>query len=91
MKKTRQSRAARARGSGGLAWPVATAAFAGGNNEQADSRQLRPPMLTPMMHGVQVEPLLTVGDVLPSGYRFEAIPDGISVAHAGAGARRTSS
>jgi hypothetical protein len=39
----------------------------------------RPSMLTPVMSGVQATPLLTVGDVLPSGYRFEAIPDGISV------------
>ena len=29
--------------------------------------------------GVTITPLLTVGDVLPNGYRFEAIPDGISV------------
>jgi hypothetical protein len=42
-------------------------------------------MLTPMMSGVSVTPLLTVGDVLPSGYRFEAIPDGISVATRGQG------
>jgi hypothetical protein len=39
----------------------------------------QPSMLTPVMSGVGVTPLLTVGDVLPSGYRFEAIPDGISV------------
>jgi hypothetical protein len=37
------------------------------------------PMLDPVMASVEVEPILTVGDVLPSGYRFEAIPDGISV------------
>ena len=30
-------------------------------------------------------PLLTVGDVLPGGYRFEAIPDGISVRPVGMG------
>src|SRR5215210_5388462 len=35
--------------------------------------------------GVQIEPLLTVGDVLPSGFRFEAIPDGISVRTRGRG------
>jgi len=39
----------------------------------------RPSMLTTVMSGMQATPLLTVGDVLPSGYRFEAIPDGISV------------
>ncbi len=42
-------------------------------------------MLTPVMGGVDVTPLLTVGDVLPSGYRFEAIPDGISLRTRGNG------
>ena len=42
-------------------------------------------MLTPVMTGVQVTPLLTVGDVLPSGFRFEAIPDGISLRTRGDG------
>lgn len=45
----------------------------------------RPSMLTPVKAGVTVTPLLTVGDVLPSGYRYEAIPDGISVRPAGHG------
>ena len=36
-------------------------------------------MLTSVMAGVQVTPILTVGDVLPGGYRYEAVPDGISV------------
>ena len=42
-------------------------------------------MLSPVMAGVEITPLLTVGDVLPSGYRFEAIPDGISVRPRGEG------
>jgi hypothetical protein len=45
----------------------------------------QPSMLTPVKAGVGVTPLLTVGDVLPSGYRFEAIPDGISVRTRGRG------
>jgi len=45
----------------------------------------QPSMLTAVMTGVQVTPLLTVGDVLPSGFRFEAIPDGISVRSRGQG------
>jgi hypothetical protein len=45
----------------------------------------QPSMLTPVMTGVQVTPLLTVGDVLPSGFRFEAIPDGISLRTRGKG------
>jgi hypothetical protein len=45
----------------------------------------QPSMLTPVMSGAKVEPILTVGDVLPSGFRFEAIPDGISVRTRGQG------
>ena len=39
----------------------------------------QPSMLTPVMPGASVTPLMTVGDTLRSGYRFESIPDGISV------------
>jgi len=39
----------------------------------------QPSMLTRVMPGVSITPLLTVGDQLASGYQFEAIPDGISV------------
>ena len=42
-------------------------------------------MLTAVKLGVEITPLLTVGDVLPSGYRFESIPDGISVRTRGQG------
>ena len=45
----------------------------------------QPSMLTAVMPGVDVTPLLTVGDVLPSGFRFEAIPDGIAVRTRGLG------
>jgi hypothetical protein len=44
-----------------------------------------PSMLTAVKSGVGIDPLLTVGDVLGSGYRFEAIPDGISVRTRGRG------
>ena len=46
-----------------------------------DSGFLTPedPMLTAVADGVSVEPILTVGEMLPSGYLFESIPDGISV------------
>jgi hypothetical protein len=43
----------------------------------------KPPMLTPVKAGTTVTPLLTVGDTLSSGYRFEAIPDGISLLNRG--------
>ena len=46
---------------------------------QSGFRTAQPSMLAPVKAGVQVRPLLTVGDMLSSGYRFEAIPDGISV------------
>ena len=42
-------------------------------------------MLDRVMTDVTVTPLLTVGDSLPSGYRFESIPDGISVRTRGQG------
>jgi hypothetical protein len=45
----------------------------------------QPSMLTPVMPGTTVTPLLTVGDRLSSGYRFESIPDGISVRPRGRG------
>ena len=61
----------------------ATAAFAGDNDSGFKTEQ--PAMLSPVMAGVQIEPLLTVGDVLPSGYRFESIPDGISLRTRGQG------
>ena len=48
-------------------------------------------MLTPGdIPGVQITPLMTVGDTLSSGYRFESIPDGISLRR-GPQPRRTSS
>jgi hypothetical protein len=45
----------------------------------------QPSMLTAVMAGVEITPLLTVGDALPSGFRFEAIPDGISLRTRGQG------
>ena len=35
-------------------------------------------MADPVMAGVSVEPIITVGDTLGNGYRYEAIPDGTS-------------
>jgi len=46
----------------------------------------RPSMLIGVKDGVQITPLLTVGDVFgDSGFRFEAIPDGISLRTRGQG------
>jgi hypothetical protein len=58
-------------------------ALAGDNTSGFKTAQ--PSMLTPVMQGVTATPLLTVGDVLPTGYRFESIPDGISVRTKGQG------
>jgi hypothetical protein len=38
----------------------------------------QPPMLTGVAPGSTVMPIITVGDTLPSGYRFESLPDGIA-------------
>lgn len=43
------------------------------------------PMLQPVLAGATVEALITVGDTLPGGYRFESIPDGVSLATRGQG------
>jgi hypothetical protein len=39
----------------------------------------QPAMLTPGAPGASVKPIISVGDTLPNGYRFEAIPDGIGI------------
>ena len=65
---------------------TATAAFAGpSNNEKAGFKTAQDSMVTTVMAGAKATPLLTVGDVLPSGFRFEAIPDGIAVRTRGQG------
>ena len=56
-----------------------------GGNDKAGFKTAQPSMLTAVMPGVAVQPLLTVGDTLPSGFRFEAIPDGISLRTRGQG------
>ncbi|MGZ8782620.1 MAG: hypothetical protein ACXWZB_03890, partial [Gaiellaceae bacterium] len=38
-----------------------------------------PSQLTAVKAGVQITPLLTVGETLPGGYVFESIPDGIAI------------
>jgi hypothetical protein len=61
-----------------------TAAALAGDN-RSGFKTAQPSMLTPVKQGVAISPLLTVGDVLRSGYRFESIPDGISVRTRGRG------
>ena len=69
---------------GALVLVVALATTAAAQNSSG-FKTSRPSMLTPVMPGVHVQPLLTVGDQLPSGFRFEAIPDGISLKARGQG------
>jgi hypothetical protein len=64
---------------------VAVASAPTGTAQNAGFKTSQPSMLTAVMQGTQVEPLITVGDTLSSGYRFEAIPDGISLRTRGQG------
>ena len=61
---------------------AAATAFAG---NKSGFRTTQHSMLDPVMPGVGVTPLMTVGDTLSSGFRFEAIPDGISLRTRGKG------
>ena len=60
-----------------VAMPTVANADRGHHDDGFRTSQLA--MLSPVRAGVEITPLLTVGDTLASGYRFEAIPDGISV------------
>jgi hypothetical protein len=65
---------------------VSGAATALAGNNKSGFRTTQPSMLDPgAMPGVAITPLMTVGDTLSSGYRFESIPDGISVRTRGKG------
>ena len=45
----------------------------------------QPAMLTPVAPGASVLPIITVGDTLQTGYRFESLPDGIALLANGQG------
>src|SRR5512145_3091482 len=64
---------------------MATAAFAQRGNPSGFKTGQPGMLATADIPGVEVTPLLTVGDVLPSGFRFEAIPDGIALRTRGQG------
>lgn len=69
-----------------LAGFPATAASAHDDDDHgAGFRTSQASMLTPVRAGTTVTPLITVGDTLSNGYRFEAIPDGIAVRSRGEG------
>jgi hypothetical protein len=60
---------------------IASATAGRGNDFTTDQAS----MLTPVAAGATVTPLITVGDRLRSGYRFESLPDGISIQTRGKG------
>ena len=62
-----------------LALAMATPMTAASGAGNAGFKTAQPSMLTAVKSGVEITPILTVGDVLPGGYRFESIPDGISL------------
>jgi hypothetical protein len=62
---------------------VTTAAASARTKEPDGFKTSQAPMLVGVAPGVTVEPLITVGETLPSGYRFESIPDGISLIYRG--------
>ncbi len=63
---------------------MASTAVDAGNNASG-FQTAQPSMLTAVKSGVEITPLITVGDTLNNGYRFEAIPDGISLRPRGQG------
>lgn len=67
-----------------VAMLVTTAAVPAGSNTSGFLTS-QASMMTPVMSGVTVTPLITVGDVLPGGFRFESIPDGVAVQTRGQG------
>jgi hypothetical protein len=42
-------------------------------------RTSAPSMIEPAAPGVRTRPIITVGETLDDGYRFESIPDGIAI------------
>ena len=62
---------------------VVAALPAGADNDSGFHTSV-PAMLTPLAPGSSVKPIISVGDSV-RGYRFEAIPDGISFTRNGRG------
>jgi hypothetical protein len=58
---------------------LGTATALAGDNDSGFHTSV-PSMLSPVASGVQLEPIISVGDTLESGHKFESLPDGISLA-----------
>ena len=67
---------------------AATAALRPGDNENAGFKTPSRRCSRRSWRASRSTPIITVGDVLSSGYRFEAIPDGIALRTRGQGTRR---
>jgi hypothetical protein len=70
----------------GLAAALIAAAVAAGTASATNDpgfKTTQAAMLTPAFPDVTVEPIITVGETLASGYMFESIPDGISLRRVG--------
>jgi len=66
-----------------LATAFAAAATAGDNDSGVTSS--RPSMITVLDPAAPTKAIITTGETMPGGYRFEAIPDGIAVRARGQG------
>lgn len=64
---------------------VAEVAGADDDDGNAGFQTAQAPMLEALAPSASVTPIMTVGETLASGYRFEAIPDGISIRRRGKG------
>jgi hypothetical protein len=64
---------------------MVSAGSAGAGDNESGFRTSQAAMLTPVAPGTSVLPIITVGETLNSGYRFESIPDGISFRTRGQG------
>jgi hypothetical protein len=67
------------------AFAAAVAAVAGAAEDRPGFKTPQGSMLTPVAAGASVTPLITVGETLAGGYRFESIPDGIAIRERGQG------
>jgi hypothetical protein len=77
-----RGRATLALAAGGV---LAATAIASAGAGQPGFTTSTPAMLTSSVAGASVTPIISVGDTLGNGYRFEAIPDGIALLGNGTG------
>jgi hypothetical protein len=61
-----------------LALAVATGTAGAGDNDSG-FKTSQAAMLTPLAPGSSVTPIISVGETLAGGYKFEALPDGIAI------------